>query len=213
MLKITVRLLIEAGLSATQAKAFADPLGAACALFDISTPRRLAAFLAQCSHESRGFAALEEDLFYRRPDHIAKVFESRIPSEDVARSLACKPEALANVVYAGKNGNGGPASGDGWRFRGRGLLGLTGRANYAAAAAGLQRPYVEQPELVSQASDAALTAAWFWSEHGLNALADKGDTASITRRINGPAMLGLSQRVQLYLSALDALNRAQVGAA
>jgi putative chitinase len=212
MLKITPRLLIEAGLNATQAKAFAEPLSAACALFDISTPRRLAAFLAQCSHESRGFAALEEDLFYRRPDHIAEVFKSRIPNESVARSLAGKPEALANVVYAGKNGNGEPGSGDGWRYRGRGLLGLTGRANYAAAAAGLQRPYIEKPELVCEPSDAALTAAWYWSEHGLNALADKGDTAGITRRINGPAMLGLSQRTQLYLGALDALTRAQVGA-
>ncbi len=212
MLKITPRLLIEAGLNATQAKAFADPLSAACALFDISTPRRLAAFLAQCSHESRGFAALEEDLFYRRPDHIAEVFKSRIPNEGVARSLACKPEALANVVYAGKNGNGEPASGDGWRYRGRGLLQLTGRANYAAAAAGLKRPYIEQPELVSQPSDAALTAAWYWSEHGINSLADKGDTAGVTRRINGPAMLGLADRTQLYLSALDALTRAQVGA-
>lgn len=212
MMKITPRLLIEAGLNATQAKAFADPLAAACALFDISTPRRLAAFLAQCSHESRGFAALEEDLFYRRPDHIAEVFKSRIPNESVARSLVGKPEALANVVYAGKNGNGEPGSGDGWRYRGRGLLGLTGRANYAAAAAGLQRPYIEKPELVSDPSDAALTASWYWSEHGLNALADKGDIAGITRRINGPAMLGLSQRTQLYLSALDALTRAQVGA-
>lgn len=210
---INVASLIAMGVSATQAKQFAEPLKAACALFDISTRRRIAAFIAQCSHESVGFAKLEEDLYYTRADHIARVFESRIPSESIARSLARKPQALANVVYSGKNGNGDPASGDGWKYRGRGLLQLTGRANYAAAAEDLGRPYLERPELVAQPSDAALTAAWFWGSKGLNALADKGDLASITRKINGPAMLGLQARNHHYLSALDALARLEVAQA
>jgi len=209
---ITVASLIAMGVSATQAKVFAEPLAAACALHDISTKRRVAAFIGQCSHESSGFARLEEDLWYTRADHIARVFESRVPSESVAQTLTRRPQVLANVVYAEKNGNGDPASGDGWRYRGRGLLQLTGRANYADAAEDLRRPYIEQPDLVAQPSDAALTAAWYWSCNGLNALADKGDMAGITRRINGRAMLGLQHRTQLYLSALDALARIEVSA-
>ncbi|WP_275472412.1 glycoside hydrolase family 19 protein, partial [Pseudomonas aeruginosa] len=98
----------------------------------------------------------------------------------LAQRLARNPRAIANNAYASRNGNGDEASGDGWRYRGRGLLQITGRANYRAAGAGLGQPLEQEPELLEQPEFAALSAAWWWASHGLNDLADRGEFAAIT---------------------------------
>jgi putative chitinase len=204
---LTVADLIAVGIAPTQARAFAAPLAAACERFHIDTPARIAGFLAQCRVESQSFTALEEGLFYRSGERIGDVFRRLRPRgpEGLAK-LARNPQALANAAYAHINGNGPEASGDGWRYRGRGLKQLTGRANYAAAEAGLGRPYVDVPELVALPEDAALTAAWFWDSRDCNALADAQQWNAITRAVNGPAMLQAAERQVLSMEALDVLT-------
>lgn len=194
---LTLSALISAGVPPTQARLFLAPLSAACARFDINTPARLGGFVAQCRVESADFTRLEESLAYRTPERLRQVFPTRVPSlADAARMVAGGPQAIANRVYAGKIGNGDEASGDGWRFRGRGLKQLTGRANYSDAAAALARPYVQQPDLVASPEDACLTAAWFWHTVKGNALADSAQWAAITRAVNGPGMLQADLRQQ-----------------
>jgi putative chitinase len=201
---ITAANLVAAGIPAAQAQTFEAPLQATCVRFGIDTPARMAAFVAQCAHESRNFTALEEGLFYRSADRIRAIFPSRVPSLAVAQPLVGNPQALANCVYAGRNGNGDEASGDGFRYRGRGLIQLTGRSNYERAADALARDYVATPDLVAAAEDACLTAGWFWDTGNLNALADAGRFDAITRAVNGPAMAGADERRELFERALTA---------
>jgi putative chitinase len=195
--KVTTEALVKLGIQPTQAKQFAQSLAAACSRFDINTPSRIAGFVAQCNVESDGFRDLEENLWWTTPERILKYFTSRVTGLEHAARLTRNPQALANCVYAGKNGNGDESSGDGWRYRGRGLKQLTGRANYHDAAVALGRPYVEQPDLVAQPDDAALTAAWFWHHNKLNLLADSGQWNAITRAVNGRAMAQADLRHQL----------------
>lgn len=204
-MRITVARLIAAGVEPTQAKRFADPLSAACALFEIDTPARVAAFVAQACHESAAFTRMEELLFYRSPERILKVFKRLWPlGLQGAMRLVGNPKDLACVAYAGVNGNGTMESGDGWTYRGRGLFQLTGLSNYTAAARALGRPYVESPSLVAEPSDACLTAAWYWHAMGLNTLADSWQIGAITRLINGPAMLKAGERLQMSEEAARA---------
>tara|TARA_R110000823_G_C15932016_1_gene499576 strand:- start:1716 stop:2333 length:618 start_codon:yes stop_codon:yes gene_type:complete len=203
-MNITVASLIASGVPPTQALQFADPLAKACAQFDISTPARVAGFVAQCRVESGDFARLEEGLYYTTPERVRAVFPSRVPSLADAAKLCRNPQALANRVYAGKIGNGDESSGDGWRFRGRGLKQLTGRANYAEAQRALGRSYLTSPDLVAQPEDACLTAAWFWASVKGNMLADSAQWDAITRAVNGPAMLQASLRRQYSEHALEA---------
>lgn len=194
---IDVTHLIAAGIGPTQAKAFAEPLAEACERFSINTPSRIGGFLGQCMVESQRFTRLEEGLWYSTPERIMKIFPIRVHSIAEAQRLTKNPRALANVVYAGKNGNGAEASGDGWAYRGRGLIQLTGRANYQAAQDALGEPFVDQPDLVAQPRGAALTAAWFFAAAGCNELADAGMFNTITRKVNGAAMLEADLRLQL----------------
>ena len=186
---ITVETLVAAGIAPTQARQFEDALQFACDRFEINTPARIAGFLAQCRVESEGFTRLEECLYYVTPERIRSVFPNQVASLQQAAQLVRDPKALALAVYSGRLGNGGPDTGDGWAFRGRGLVMLTGRNGYTDAATELARPYLEQPDLVAQPADAALVAAWFWHSHHCNELADAGLWDSITKAINGPAML------------------------
>jgi len=202
-----VRTLIACGVGPTQARRFAAPLAAACARFGINAPARIAAFVAQCRVESAEFTQLEESLYYRDPGRIAAIFPGRVKGVAAAQPLARNPQALANAVYAGRLGNGDAASGDGWRFRGRGLKQLTGRSNYTEAAAALGRPYVEQPGLVAEDADACLTAAWYWHKTGCSALADAWQIDEITRRVNGPGMLQAATRRSHSDEALSELGR------
>lgn len=203
---ITIDQLIAAGIAPTQARTFAAPLAEASSRFDISTPPRLAAFLGQCAVESECLIHTEENLFYSDPARIVAVFPSHFKTATEAAPYAKNPAKLGARVYAGRLGNGDEASGDGYAFRGRGLLQVTGRDNYAAAAAALSRDYLKTPGLVAQPPDACLTAAWFWGAHKLNALADAGAVDEITRAINGRAMLQAARRRQCTQQALHALS-------
>jgi len=196
MTLVTLAALVASGVAPTQARIFVVPLALACARFDIDTAARVAAFVAQCRVESANFTALEEGLYYRKPERIRAVFSSFVPSLHLASQLTRRPEALANVVYANRLGNGNVESGDGWRHRGRGLFQLTGRSNYLDAAIALGQPYVDAPSMVAEPMHAALTAAWYWHRNKLNVLADAGLTDPITKAINGPAMMHAELRRQ-----------------
>jgi putative chitinase len=130
------------------------------------------------------------------------MWPQRVPTMGDAAKLTRNPQALANRVYADRLGNGNEASGDGWRYRGRGLIQLTGRSNYVAAGDALGTPYVMVPEWVSQPVHAALTAAWFWASNGCNELADSSQIDAITRRVNGPKMVAADERRSMFDEAM-----------
>ncbi|MFP9018703.1 glycoside hydrolase family 19 protein, partial [Pseudomonas aeruginosa] len=170
---------------------------------------RAAAFLAQVDHESVQVPRLGENL-NSSARGLAATLPRRYPGADgqpnaLAQRLARNPRAIANNAYASRNGNGDEASGDGWRYRGRGLLQVTGRSNYRAAGAGLGQPLEQEPELLEQPEWAAISAAWWWSTHDLNELADRGEFAAITRRING-GMNGQVERLALWERAKRVLS-------
>ena len=202
---ITLQQLVDCGIDRDVAGQFELPLDAAMTAFSINTPKRAAAFLAQAAHESLGFTRLQEDLSYSTPERLMTVFKGRFDGLADAAQYLRQPEKLANRVYANRLGNGDTSSGDGWRFRGRGLFQLTGRANYMAAGDGLGTDYKTNPDLVAEPPDAAFTAAWYWAVGNLNAMADVGQIDVITRRINGPAMLGADERRALYQRFLQVL--------
>ncbi|MBJ2181457.1 glycoside hydrolase family 19 protein [Pseudomonas veronii] len=165
----------------------------------VGTPRA-AAFIAQVGHESGQLTRLVENLNYSA-DGLMKTWPSRF---DLVRATACarKPEQIANVVYACRMGNAAP--GDGWKYRGRGPIQVTGKANYAACGEALGLDLINHPELLEKPQYAAMSAAWFWSANGLNTLADAGDLTKITRRING-GLTGQADRQALYDKALKVL--------
>lgn len=196
--------LIAAGITPTVARVFLPHLIAACDRFEIDTPRRMAAFIGQYSHETSGFTRLEENLYYTDPARIAQMF-SALREVEKARAFTRQPKALANRVYANRNGNGSEASGDGWNYRGRGLPHLTGRGNYRAAGSALGLPLEQNPDRVAEPQAAVLVGAWYWKANGLNALADRWQLDAITRGINGAAMAGRADRVERCNRALDAL--------
>ena len=192
---ISVDRLIAAGLSPTAAKTFAIPLEAACERYGITTANRIGGLIGQMMIESTGFTRMEENLFYSSPARLVKIWPSRFgPGKRNPARYVRNPQALANAVYSGKLGNGDEASGDGWRYRGRGLKQLTGRANYREAGQRLGRGYEQRPELVQEPADAALTGAWFFAFHGCIPLADAGQWDAITRKVNGPGMVQASER-------------------
>ncbi|MBN3810147.1 glycoside hydrolase family 19 protein [Paraburkholderia sp. Ac-20347] len=187
-----------------------EPLSRATDEWQIDTPARLAAFLAQVLHESNHCRTLTENLHYSAP-RLRQVWPSRFPSDEIAESCAGNPEKLANKVYSGRLGNGDESSGDGWNYRGRGLIQLTGRSNYARCAAGLDADLLGSPEQLETPEGAARSAAWFWSEAKLNDLADaqadERDQAflQITKRING-GTVGHEARVALWRKAQSVLG-------
>lgn len=163
----------------------AEALCAAMPAARIETPARIAAFLAQVGHESGGLVRLVENLNYSAQG-LAATWPNRYGGPNaLAHRLARNPQAIANNCYADRMGNGPESSGDGWRFRGRGLIQVTGRDNYTSAGRHLGLPLVDQPELLEQPEPAARSACWFWQEKGCNELADADQFLQITRRING----------------------------
>jgi putative chitinase len=166
---------------------WAAALAVACYRNGITTATRAAAFLGQVAHESNEFHRLVEGLSYSA-ERMRQTWPSRFPTVESAAPYVGQPERLANHVYSNRLGNGDEASGDGWRYRGRGLLQLTGRENYRAHGVALGLPLVDQPELLEQPDAAALSAAQFWAAHGCNPLADAASESTfdeITRIING----------------------------
>jgi len=175
--------------------------------YEIDTPQRIAAFVAQCAHESGGFTALVENLNYRWQS-LRKVFPKYFPNDQIAQDYAGRPnkqEAIANRIYASRMGNGDEASGDGFRFRGRGLIQLTGRHNYTWFAASLEISPEEATEYLTTFEGAAQSACWFWETNKLNQWADKGDILTLTKRING-GTIGLDDRIKHYEHALHVLG-------
>lgn len=196
-----LRILPNAG---QRAGVFVPALNRAMIRFSITSNVRMAAFLAQTGHESTQLTALVENLNYSAQG-LAATWPSRYRGADgqpnaLANQIARNPPLIANTTYAGRNGNGPASSGDGWLYRGRGLLQVTGRANYRAAGAGIGQPLEDQPELLEQADFAAMSAAWWWSANGLNDLADAGRFEDITRRING-GLNGQADRLALWSKA------------
>lgn len=180
------------------ASTWARVIAAAAPIFDIlDTTDRLTMWTAHIVHESAGLRVFEEDLRYSA-ERLREMWPKRFPSWDIARQYAGTPEAIANFVYSDRNGNGPAASGDGWRFRGRGPIQITGRANYRAAGVALGQPLEDEPELLLDPEIGALSAAWYWADHGCNALADLGLFGDVTRAING-ALTGLEARSALLL--------------
>ena len=175
--------------------------------YEINTVQRIAAFVAQCSHESGGFTALKENLNYRWQT-LRKLFPKYFPTDELAQEYANKPnkqEAIANRIYASRMGNGDEASGDGYRFCGRGLIQLTGKSNYTWFAASLGITVEEAVEYLQTFEGAAQSACWFWETNKLNEWADKGDILTLTKRING-GTIGLEDRIKHYEHALHVLG-------
>lgn len=175
--------------------------------YDINTPQRVAAFLAQCGHESGGWTIFEENLNYSAQG-LNGIFKKYFPTIEEATPYARKPEMIANKIYANRMGNGAPESGDGYKYRGRGPIQLTGRANYTQFAKDMFDDWqnvVENPDWVTADRDFALMSAiWFWNKNGLNKEADAGDIKTMTKKING-GYIGLDDRIAHYNQAIGLL--------
>lgn len=171
---------------------FVATLNREMAAASINTPKRVAAFLAQCAHESAEFTTFSENLNYSVVG-LATVFPKYF-NKNTAIPYARNPQKIANKVYADRMGNGNEASGDGYRYRGRGIIQLTGKSNYEAFAP----ETVKSPDLITSNVDYMVrSATWFWTRNNLNPLADESDIIKITKRINGGTN-GLDHRVELY---------------
>jgi putative chitinase len=172
--------------------------------YEINTAIRVAGFLAQCSHESLNFTVLKENLNYSAEGLNATFSKYFIRAGRDAGTYARNPEKIANVVYAGRLGNGDTASGDGWRFRGRGVIQLTGRDNYTAFGKTKQLTALETVEYLETSRGALESACWFWKTNKLNALADAQDIVAMSTKINGGTN-GLEDRKVQYKQALRIL--------
>lgn len=175
--------------------------------FEINTVARVAAFMAQCGHESAYFNVLEENLNYSA-DGLNTIFPKYFKNAGRdSKEFHRQPEKIANVVYSSRMGNGNDASGDGWKFRGRGLIQLTGRSNYTQCSKDIfqDTTLVDTPDLVTQPTYALWTGAWFWHKNDLNILADAQDLKAMTKRING-GFIGLDDRIRHYNNILDVLE-------
>lgn len=181
-----------------------DALNNTFQLFGISTPNQQAAFIGQCGHECGNFKILEENLNYRAAT-LMKLWPKRFPTLEVANAYERNPRKIANMVYASRMGNRDEASGDGYRFRGRGCIQLTGHANYFHAGKALGVDFVMEPDLVATPRYAAMTAGWFWSTHGCNDIAERGDWTQLTKKING-GTIGLDDRIKHTKEALAVLQ-------
>lgn len=200
MAKSTKEVLVALGATAANADKFDDSLDKAMVEFSINTPARKAMFIAQVMHESGKLAFVAENLNYSA-DGLLRVFPKYYKTQSQAAAHARKPEKIANKVYGGRMGNGPESSGDGFRFRGRGLIQLTGKDNYKACGAALGKDLIKDPTYLEAPEGAARSAAWFWHKTGLNKIADAGDIITCTKRINGGTN-GLADRKHHYEAAL-----------
>lgn len=171
--------------------------------YEINTPHRIAAFLAQCMHESGKFTAIKENLNYKA-ESLTKIWPKYFPA-DVAAEYAQHPEKIANRAYANRMGNGDEASGDGYKFCGRGLIQLTGHDNYQAFADSVEMSLDELPTYLETFEGCVQSACWFWENNNLNTLADAGDILHMTKKING-GTLGLEDRTKHYNEILHLLG-------
>jgi len=171
--------------------------------FGIVTPARVAGFISQCQHESADFTVLTENLNYGAKG-LMTIFKKYYPDEALAKAHERKPELIANRVYGGRMGNGPESSGDGYKFRGRGLVQLTGRANYTQCSRDLfgDDCLVDDPDLLLNPEWAILSACWFWHRNKLNDICDRGDVVLLSKRING-GTIGLADRIHHWNKCLE----------
>jgi putative chitinase len=188
-------------MSPAKAEEWIDAINTTFETFGIETSEQQASFLGQCGHESAGFSVLVENLNYKA-ESLCKVWPKRFPSLEMAQPYHRNPEKIANHVYANRMGNGDEDSGDGWAYRGRGLIQLTGRDNYRACGEALGVDLEANPEYVETPMYAALSAGWFWNKNHLNNVAS--DITVLTKKINGGTH-GLEDRVARTQRALDVL--------
>ena len=206
-----LQISIASGATLAVAEAWADAINAACQRFKITTPNRQAAFLSQIGVESGGFTELVETLNYSEqallgiwPDHFTP---AQAAEYGRTATHAANQEMIANIAYANRMGNGDVDSGDGWAYRGHGLIQLTGRANYSAAGLALGLPLETYPERAALPNEAALIAGWYWQQHDCNALADNMRIVALTQAING-GLEGINRRQQLFALAVPELTTA-----
>ena len=217
-MKPTIAHLTAAGVSKELAERWLPHVQAAFDRFGINTERQVAAWIAQCAHESAGFKMLTENLNYSA-DTMAVVWPSRFAvlgpdkkpvkvkgknqPNKFALALHRQPELIANTVYANRMANGNIESGEGWKYRGRGLKQLTGKDNYTRCGQGLGMDLVGNPDLLLTPEGASLSAAWFWSVNKCGPIADSGDFVALTKKING-GTIGLEDRQKRYKAVLAA---------
>ena len=192
-----LQILPNAGQSAG---VFVSVLNTAMNHYQIVGLKRVAAFVGQVGHESGHLARLVENLSYSA-DALRKTWPCRFNAE-LATTVARKPEQIANIAYGNRMGNTAP--GEGWKYRGRGLIQITGKNNYRACGEALGLDLTAQPELLENPQHACMSAAWFWATNGLNTSADAGKFDAITQRING-GQTGAADRQALYARALKVL--------
>jgi len=196
------QLAAALGIAMERAQLWVDALNDAMERFQINTPERAAAFIAQIGYESELLTRLSENLNYSA-EGLLETFSTHFTAEE-AQQYQHKPIAIANRVYANRHGNGDEASGDGWRYRGGGLPQLTFKDNYRACGEAIGIDLIAKPDALNLPQNAALAGAWFWQTHGCNALADAGEFYQITKAING-GLNGLDGRLALWDSAKAAL--------
>ena len=200
---ITAAVLQELGASWREAATYWGPLNATAERYEITTPRRVACWLGQLAHESQGFKRVVENLNYSA-QRLLVVFPKYFDAA-LAEEYARNPARIASRVYGGRMGNGSEATCDGWHFRGRGLIQITGRENYQRCGEALGVDLIKRQGLLEQPMYAALSAGWYWDRAKLNDRADRMDIAGITRAINGGTN-GAQDRVELTAKALRALG-------
>lgn len=173
--------------------------------YNISTPERVAAFMSQCMHESANFTAIKENLNYR-VESLLKVFPKYFKTSAIATQYANNPEMIANKVYANRMGNGAESSGDGYKYRGRGLIQITGHDNYKTFADSIKMPLDKVPAYLETIDGAIESACWYWKMRNINIYADKADVHGMTKVINGGTN-GLDDRLAKY-TAVSAIMQA-----
>lgn len=175
-------------------------------VYEINSTKRIAAFLAQCAHESGEFTITKENLNYK-PEALVKIFGKYFDLSTAQKycAMSNKQEAIANRIYANRMGNGNEQSGDGWRYRGRGLIQLTGKDNYSQYAKSLEISLEDAVKQLETVDGCVQSACWFWKTNKLNQWADKGDIVTLTKRING-GTIGLEDRIKHYKHALEILG-------
>lgn len=203
-MKLTVSQLKQMVPGITHADHWIEAFDQLLPDYEINTPKRVAAFIAQCAHESGGFRFLKENLNYKA-ESLMKTFPKYFSDKDTANAYAKQPVKIANRVYANRMGNGDEASGDGYRYCGRGLIQLTGKTNYDWFAASLEISAAEASEYLETFEGAAQSACWFWESNNLNVEADAGDIKKMTKKING-GYIGLDDRIKHYEHALHILG-------
>lgn len=181
---------------------YVQPLNDAMGKYDISTPLRQAHFIAQLAHESGDFKHTSENLNYSARG-LQAIFPRYFKTLADAQRIAFKPEEIANLVYGYRMGNALP--GDGWKYRGRGLIGITGKQNYSDLAKDTGIDFINHPELLEGPVYAALCAGWYWNKYKINAMADADDLVAVTRRING-GTIGLESRKEYLALAKKAFQ-------